>query len=231
MLFGGIQKTSLIDYPDLMAAVLFTVGCNFRCPYCHNPGLVEGEPETRFDEHEALSFLKSRRRLLDAVVVSGGEPTLQPDLLDFLAEVRALGFLVKLDTNGSRPGVLGEALSRGLVDYAAMDVKTLPELYPTLALAKCPPENIRASIRIFMEWGGDYEFRTTCAAPLVSAEILGRLAGELHGAKRWALQKFVPRRVLDPSYAEGDAHLCGRGELARFREMVAGHVGECLVRE
>ncbi|MFP4477158.1 MAG: anaerobic ribonucleoside-triphosphate reductase activating protein [Desulfatibacillaceae bacterium] len=229
MQFGGIRKTSLIDYPDQIAAVVFTAGCNFRCPYCHNPQLVKGNPDPSVSQDVVLDFLEARAGFLDGVVISGGEPTLQPDLTDFMATVRNMGYLVKLDTNGSRPEILAEVLRRNLADYVAMDVKTLPDNYPETVGAHCGPGAIKQSIRMLLAWDGEYEFRTTCVSPLVNDEVIDLLGPELSGAKRWALQQFVPDRVLDRDFAT--ARCFGHDELEHMQKSMAPHVAECILRD
>ncbi len=199
---GGVQWTTLIDYPGRIAATLFTVGCNFRCPFCHNPELVDPD---RFapvlDEDEVLGRLRERSRFLDGVVIGGGEPTLQPALLPFIDRLKGLGLLVKLDTNGSRPDVLRELLAEGLVDYIAMDVKGPFDRYDRLAGIAADVGAIEASIARIAREAPDYEFRTTVAPTLGREDVL-RIAERLTGAKRYVLQAFrVPEKgLLDPTW-------------------------------
>jgi len=198
MIFADIIESSVIDYPGKMAAVVFTGGCNFACPSCHNPQLVEFSGPGRVDGEGVLSLLESRKGFLDALVVTGGEPTLHAGLPDFLARVKALGMAVKLDTNGSRPGVLSRVLSAGLVDRVAMDVKTWPEDYPATVAPRVDPEAIRESIRLIKESGLDHEFRTTCSPDVVDGRIVAALGPLLSGAKKWVFQTFRDQRVLSP---------------------------------
>lgn len=189
--FCGLQKLTLLDYPGRMACTLFTGGCNLRCPFCHNSGLVTA-PEVLFPEEEVLEYLASRTSLLDGVCVSGGEPLLHPALGDFLAKVKNLGFSVKLDTNGCFPARLKELVSAGLVDYIAMDVKNRPEKYgKTVGLPSFDTAPIRESISYIMEGNVPYEFRTTVVRQLHTEEDIAALAQWIEGAKKYVLQSFV----------------------------------------
>ena len=207
MEIAHLVPTSLLDYPDRVAAVLFTVGCNFRCPFCHNPELVL--PERVRDlpllsQEEVLRVLAERKGFLDGLVLTGGEPTLQPDLRKFVAEVKRLGLLVKLDTNGSRPDVLEDLLAAGLVDYVAMDVKAPLARYSELAGVPVDRSAIGRSIRLVRERAPDYEFRTT-VAPALGFEDITTIAREMSGSRRYVLQRFVvpPRKALvDPAWGE-----------------------------
>ncbi len=199
----GIQKTSLVDYPGRVSAVLFAAGCNFTCPYCQNPGLVApvAGADGVFSIEEALAFLESRRGLLSAVVISGGEPTLHPELPALVASVRAMGFLVKVDTNGSRP----ESLGRIGADYYAMDLKTDPERYAEL-WPSAPADGssrIRKSAAIIRSSGAMYEFRITCAPGFVDEEAALAIASILEPGDPVFLQRCVLAAVLDPEWARG----------------------------
>lgn len=205
MLISGIQPLTLLDYPDRLACVVFTPGCNFRCGFCHNPEFVLPERIIKLKEHFIpeeyfFSFLEERRGLLDGVVVSGGEPTLAPDLIKTMKKIKALGFLVKLDTNGNRPDVLKKALETGVVDYVAMDVKTSLEEYPRLVGPLVNMENIRASIELLRGGNVEYEFRTTLVKELHTDAVLGAMAGLLHGSKRLYLQTFRPGITLSSTF-------------------------------
>lgn len=196
---GGLERCSFIDFPGHLCAVVFTLGCNLRCGYCHNPRLVEAR-EVAFDADEVLAFLSTRRELLGGVVVSGGEPTIHEDALaDFLARVRPLGFAIKLDTNGTRPRALARLIEAGLVDYVALDFKDLPEGYAGLCGFKGSPAVIERSLSILRGAGLPYELRTTVIAPRHGAERLRRMAGYLVSGERWFLQRYRPGTVLDPA--------------------------------
>ena len=193
MKIGGLQKLTLLDYPGKVACTVFTKGCNLRCPFCHNAPLVVGAPDDgAIREAEVFAFLKKRRGVLDGVCVTGGEPLLQPDIGDFLRRVRALGYLVKLDTNGCFPGRLREMVSQGLVDYVAMDVKNAPEHYAeTAGVPDLDFSGVRESMDFLLSGPVDYEFRTTAVKGLHTADGLRGAAQSIRGARRYFLQKFV----------------------------------------
>lgn len=201
MKIADIQKFSLIDYPGKICAIIFTQGCNFRCPYCHNPELVEPSLYgTGLAEREVMAFLERRRGKLDAVSITGGEPLLQPDLITFIDQVRAMGYLVKVDTNGSFPQVLEEMLNKGLLDYIAMDVKAPLEKYREVVKASIQPESIAQSIQLIVNSGIDYEFKTTVVNSLLTGQDLEKIGTLIKGAKRYFLQQFVPSKTLDPAF-------------------------------
>ncbi|MCB5247026.1 MAG: anaerobic ribonucleoside-triphosphate reductase activating protein [Candidatus Cloacimonetes bacterium] len=190
MKIGGFQKFSLLDYPGQLAAIVFTQGCNFRCPYCHNPELVD---PARFAKPLAtgrvLDFLKRRRGKLGAVVITGGEPTLQPDLPRFVKQLKFMGFLVKIDTNGSRPDMLQNLAEQELVDYWAMDVKAPPDLYRLVSRSNVPVEDIRRSMDILRGSGREYEFRTTFFERLFDWRDISRIQELLQPGDSYYLQE------------------------------------------
>lgn len=202
MKISGLQKMTLLDYPGKIACTVFLGGCNFRCPFCHNGELLDGTVETVMDEQEFLAFLSKRKGLLDAVCVSGGEPTLQPGLAAFLERIKEMGYLVKLDTNGSRPEVLKELVSRNLLDYVAMDIKNCPDRYAQTAGAVVQLDKLEESIRFLTEEHVDYELRTTVVAQLHDAEAveqMGDWVAKLAAGKkikRWYVQPFVDRDTV-----------------------------------
>lgn len=201
MKIGGLQKTSLIDFPDKVSAVVFLQGCNFRCPFCHNPELVLGKCFNKpLDEGEFFAFLEKRKRQLDGIVISGGEPTVHADLPDFIRRIRALGYAIKLDTNGSDPVMLGSMLREGLLDFIAMDLKGEPEHYEDYCGAKVSGDAIKASIKLIIECGLPYEFRTTAVPGQHTLEKLKELALLVRGAKRYAIQAFRPDICLNPDF-------------------------------
>lgn len=199
MNFSGLQKTSLSDFPGRVAAVVFTLGCNFRCPYCHNPDLVLGGAEASITEDEVLDFLRLRHGRLGGLVVSGGEPTLHARLPDFLRRVRAAGLDIKLDTNGSRPEVIRGLIDEGLVDFVAMDVKAPLDRYREVVQSEVDPAALRASIDLIRASELDHEFRTTAVRPLVEPEDLVEIGSLLRGCQRYVLQPFVASELLDGS--------------------------------
>ena len=189
----GLQKLSLVDFPGKVAATVFTGGCDLRCPFCHNAPLVlPGRGASALDAGAVLDFLASRRGLLDGVVLSGGEPLLQPDAADFLAEVKAMGFAVKLDTNGCHPDALADILDRRLADYVAMDIKNSLEKYPwTVGVPGFDTAPVERSARLLMEGPADYEFRTTLVRPFHEVGDMETIGRWLRGARRYYLQAFV----------------------------------------
>jgi pyruvate formate lyase activating enzyme len=192
MKIGGVHWTTVLDYPGLVAATVFAAGCNLRCPFCHNPELVLPElvARTGYEMEEPLFLeMESRKGFLDGVVISGGEPTLQPDLADILGRLRSLGLRVKLDTNGTRPRVLKEILEMGLVDYVAMDVKAPWDRYAELTGGPVDVDAVKASAALIPRLAPQYEFRTT-VAPGLSAGDLTKIAEQLPEAETYWLQLF-----------------------------------------
>ena len=192
MLISGLQKLTLLDYPGQVACTVFTGGCNFRCPFCHNASLVLPEQMVQdTNEEEVLSFLKKRVGVLDGVAITGGEPLLHKDIGGFLSKVKALGYEIKLDTNGSFPELLMELVKDGLVDRVAMDVKNSPELYAyTVGLEKLDMAPIERSKEFLLSGTVDYEFRTTVVKGLHTRESLRGAAEWIKGAKEYYLQQF-----------------------------------------
>lgn len=225
----GFQGTSLLDFPGRVASLLFWGGCNLTCPFCHNPGLVLTPGDfPDLDREALLADLAGRRPFIDGVVISGGEPTLDPSLPDFLAAIKHLGLAVKLDSNGLRPDVLAELLDRQLVDYLAVDLKTAPRRYPQLHPGPVAPDALLASIRLALAASIAVEFRTTCVPSLVDAEVIAELGQLIRGAPLWALQQYHPERALDPVWQEpspGSVAL-----LADLADVARNYVGEVVVR-
>ena len=190
MKIGGFQKTTLLDFPGQLAAIVFTSGCNFRCPYCHNASLALGGGDP-ISEDEVIDYLKLRRGVLDGVSISGGEPLLQKGLIPFILRIRELGLKVKLDTNGSMPSVLSGLLEDGLIDYVAMDIKGSRQSYESCTgVEGVNLMEVDKSIHLIMESGVDYEFRTTVTRELHSANDIADIAEWIKGAKRYYLQTF-----------------------------------------
>ena len=193
MKFSGLKKTSLVDFPNRVASVLFTPGCNLRCPYCHNWRIVVDPKPPFLNEETALSMLETRKKYVDAVVITGGEPTLHKELPKFLKRLKERGFAVKLDTNGFFPQVLEECLP--YVDYVALDVKTSPEKYEGLG-ARSTADFLR-TIEMLKTGKVEYEFRTTVVPGFVNIEDITRIGELVKGAKILAIQQFVPGDTLD----------------------------------
>ena len=225
MKIAGLQKMTLLDYPGKVACTVFLPGCNYRCPFCHNAGLLESAPEA-LTEEALLTFLEKRRGLLDGVCITGGEPTLQPDLPHLLAKIKALGYCVKLDTNGSNPAMLETLLEKGLVDYVAMDVKNSPGRYgKTVGIPGMPLEKTAESLRLLLAGHTDYELRTTCVEELHEEEAAAAMGAWVEslvpGVKpaKWYLQCFVNR----DSVLQDGLHAPNREKLEKMRKALEPH--------
>src|SRR3989339_525701 len=248
MLLGGLQKLTLIDYPGKVACTVFTVGCNFRCPFCHNPELVTQRRENdRKDAKEKegvvdfslrpmiseelfFNFLSERKGILDGVCVTGGEPTVHADLEIFLRKIKEMGFLVKLDTNGTNPEILKKLLDEKLLDYIAMDLKNnFKSNYAKTAGVEVNIEDIKKSVEIIRNRGGDYEFRTTVVPGLHTKEDLLAIADEIKGAKKYYLQQFKhEQKMLNPDFREVTPY--GKDFLEDIREKIKDYFEVCEVR-
>lgn len=223
----GLQKTTLLDFPGHVAATLFTGGCNFRCPFCHNSELLGSDVPPEYTEDEVLSFLAKRRGILEGIAITGGEPTLQPDLGDFILRVREMGYRVKLDTNGCRPEVLKELCKDGLLDYVAMDIKTCKERYPEVSgVPSVHIEKVEESVEFLLSGSVPYEFRTTVVRELHSAGDFEKIGPWIAGAEQYFLQNFVNSgSVLNPVYTS-----CSLQELTAFMEIVKPYVKQVELR-
>ena len=201
----GRQKSSFIDYPNKISTVYFTGGCNFKCPYCHNKDLVNSIG-TKFSEDEIFSFLLKRKKFIDAVCISGGEPTLQKDLYKFISKLKSEGFFVKLDTNGYRPDVLEPLIKDKMIDYIAMDIKGPLYAYEKITGVKIDVDLIKKSIEIIKSSNIDYEFRTTICRELITTTDILEIAKMIKGSKSYSLQNF----------RDGDTVLCGKNRLTPY---------------
>lgn len=191
-MISGLQKMTLLDYPGKVACTVFLQGCNFRCPFCHNAGLVTRiDPTATMEEEAFFAFLEKRRGILDGVCITGGEPLMQPDIRPFIEKIKNMGFYVKLDTNGSFPDKLKELIDGGLIDYVAMDVKNAIDKYSETAGVAVDTDAIEKSLDLLLEGRVDYEFRTTVVKELHSEEDIEKIASRIRGAKRFFLQNFV----------------------------------------
>ena len=199
MKIGGLQRVSLIDYIDEICAIVFTAGCNFRCPYCHNPELVTGNINT-IEESDLFNFLVKRKGKLTAVSITGGEPTLHKDLPEFIKKIRDFGYKIKLDTNGTNPQMINKLLNNNLIDYIAMDIKAPIEKYEKVVDVKVNKEAIKESVEIIKSSNIDYEFRTTVVKELLSKEDILTIANMIKGAKAYCLQRFIPSKTLDENF-------------------------------
>jgi len=233
MKISGLQKLTLLDYPGRVACTVFLNGCNFRCPFCHNSELLEAGVEPVMTVEELLGFLRKRQGILEGVCITGGEPTLHPELFDLMRSVKDLGYAVKLDTNGYRPDVLKAVIDQGLADYVAMDIKNSPDAYgATVGLSNPDLGKIAESVRILLDSSVDYEFRTTVVLPLHSEESIADMANwlrEITGGrkvKRLFLQPFVDRDTVPVAgLASPDA-----SQLSHFAELLTSCAEEVALR-
>lgn len=232
MIIGGLQKNSLIDYPGKISCVVFLSGCNFDCPYCHNPQLVKSKTFDKKTVQEAtvFDFLESHKTFLDGVVISGGEPTIQNDLMELCNKIKSLGYSIKLDTNGSKPNVIEELIQKRVIDYVAMDIKTDPFLYSSYISKSANADDIISSIQLIMKSGIAYEFKTTCIKPFVDETIIEKIAKLIRGAPLFALQQFNHTQVLHPEFFNPQNRLYSQDELMRFKSIAESYVNHCIIR-
>ena len=228
MLIGGFQKTTLIDYPGKIAATVFTVGCNFRCSFCHNPGLVK-ETVNLLTEKEVLNFLLSRRGILEAVCITGGEPTLHDDLENFIYRLKEMGFLVKLDTNGINPAVLRNLIDKEIINYVAMDIKAPWAKYPQITKSRINIDLIKGSALILQGGKVDYEFRSTVMPAFHSQSDIMEMARQVSGAKKYYLQNFRPSLKHVQAGFESEKGFT-QAQLDKFLELIKPHFEICEVR-
>ncbi len=228
MKIGGFQKTSLLDYPGEISAIIWTVGCNFNCPFCYNKNLVEGNVEL-ISEDEIFSYLKKRRGMLEGLVISGGEPFLQKDLIDFVCKVKKMGYLVKVDTNGMFPDELGELIDKKLIDYVSMDIKAPKKKYDKLTGVKTNVSKIEKSIDILRKNEVDYEFKTTFVADLLNKEDIIEIAKWLEGSDKYFLQQFKSNMPLISSKLDNmTSH--PKEYLYETLDAIKGYFNYCKVR-
>ncbi len=228
-MIGGLQKTSLIDYPGKVSAVVFTRGCPLRCHYCHNPQLVVPKLfGALIEESYLMKFLESRKGKLDGVVVTGGEPLMHKDIAGFLKRIKSMGFAVKLDTSGVFPEVLQEVIKEGLVDYIAMDIKAPFARYSEVAGVKVNTDAVRRSIEIIKGSGLDYEFRTTVVKGQLSGDDMVAIAKSVAGSRRYMLQNFRKCDTVDPEFSRRESY--SEAEFGRIRGSVKEYAEICEVR-
>ncbi len=231
MILAGFQKNSFIDFPGKISCVLFITGCNFICPYCHNADLARGEYPARFESTAIMGFLKSRRGMLEGVAITGGEPTLDKGIFDLCRAIKALGYPVKLDTNGSRPEVLRQLVAQHLVDFIAMDIKAPLNDYAPFSRNPNIHDRLTASIRTIMESAPAYEFRTTCVAPFINEPTIEIIAKTIAGAACYVLQPFNHRAVsLDPGFNQGRDPALSPEMMQRLKSLAEPSVGRCMIR-
>lgn len=231
MNIASFQKFTMVDYPGHVATTVFTVGCVFRCPFCHNPELVLGSQISLSDnknEEEFFEFLKSREGKLDGVCITGGEPTLQRDLLEFMKKVKDMGFLVKLDTNGTRPDIIKKALDEKIVDYIAMDIKNSLKKYEKTVGTKVDLDRIKLSVELIRNSGVDYDFRTTVVPGMHTEKDFDDIIKWIGGSKKYFLQRFRDFKTLDPKLKD---RIKGKTiNLEKIEKKLRKHFGEVGIR-
>jgi len=234
MEIGGLQKTTLIDYPGKVACTVFLIGCNFRCPFCYSKELVLSEEikkQPRIPQKDFFNFLKERKGLLEGVVVCGGEPTIHKDLPDFIKKIKDLGYLVKLDTNGSGPQVLRKLIKGKLIDYIAMDVKAplKSQKYNIATGVKVNLEDIKKSIKIIKNSGIDYEFRTTVVPTIHNKADIIQITKDIGPAKRFFLQNFRSEKTIGPEFEKIKPY--PKEFLSEIKKEISHFIETCEVRD
>ena len=225
---GGIQKLSLVDFPGHVAAALFTAGCNMRCGYCHNPELVLPERlASSIPIDDIMQFLQSRVGRLDGVVVSGGEPTIHDDLPELIRRIKALGYDVKLDSNGTRPEMIRQLIDDKLINFVAMDIKGPLEKYQTIAARPIDLDAVQETIALLISSGIGHEFRTTIVREQLEPSDFHKVGEMVRGAKRFALQHFRPGSTLAPQFEQ--ASTFSESEFQETKTIMEGYVDECVI--
>ncbi|PRX35526.1 pyruvate formate lyase activating enzyme [Orenia metallireducens] len=229
MKIAGLQRTSLIDYPEHIATVVFTQGCNYKCPYCHNASLIANSSErsSYLSLEDLWNFIEKRKKLIDGISITGGEPTLQPGLIDFIKEIKATGLKVKLDTNGSNPDILAELLAANLLDYIAMDIKSSLQSYSAV-VGECNLDKVKKSIELIKSSKIDYEFRTTVVPTLHTEQDFKDIGELIAGAERYYIQNFRPINTLDKGLEELSSF--PPDKLNKFKEIVSPYVVKVGIR-
>lgn len=233
MLIAGVEKLTTLDYPGHLAAIVFTTGCNFRCGYCHNPHLVEPNLVKKsltdlIPEEVFFNFLEKRKGIIDGVCITGGEPTLQPNLMEFALKIKEMGFKVKIDTNGTSPDVLENLLNKKAIDYFAMDIKTSLPNYSEFLPTTYDVEGIKRSKEIIQNCGLEYEFRTTVVKEKHTSEIFEEIGRWLKGAEKYYIQNFRNKVVLDGRYKKYNGF--SEKELAEIKSIMDKFVKFCGIR-
>ena len=230
MLISGFQKSTLLDYPGKLACLVFTYGCNLRCEYCHNPELViqPFRKDIAVSEEDIFSFLQKRESLIDGVVITGGEPTLQKDLIPFIKKIKDMGFLVKLDTNGTNSKVVKKILDLDIVDYWAMDVKYDRDIYIQNLETKVNYEEIEKSIKLIMENSKDYEFRTTYVKGIHTIDSANGIGELIKGSKRYYIQNFRSGKTINPILNSRNSFT--QEELEKLKKTMEKYVKDVEIR-
>jgi pyruvate formate lyase activating enzyme len=228
---GGLQKLTLIDYPQKVACTVFLSGCNFRCPWCYSgelvlPEKIKNHPEIL--EEDFFTFLEKRKGKLDGVVICGGEPTINPDIDTFLEKIKGKGFLIKLDTNGSFPEIIEKLLQKNLLDYIAMDIKAPLEKYKEVVGAEIDTEKIKKSVEIIKKSGINYEFRSTLISDFHTPEDIIKMGEIIQSAEKYFLQSFRPEKTIEDSFLLKSSF--SKEEMEQFKEKLSSFVGKCEIR-
>lgn len=230
MKIGGVQKTSLIDYPGKISTIIFSQGCNFRCRYCYNSKLVLPDLfEKPIEENEVISFLYRRKDKIDGVVISGGEPTVHNDLPKLIKRIKEMGLLVKIDTNGTNTKMIKNLINKNLVDYVAMDIKAPLEKYEEITQVEVNKKSIEKTIEILMNSEIDYEFRTTYVKSLLSLDDFRKIGEMIKGAKLYAIQAFLPTKTLIDKSLENEEKP-NIDEMNKIANMMKKYVKRCIIR-
>lgn len=225
----GFMKTSMLDYPGKLSACIFLSKCNFHCPYCHNVELVLDDTRlTPFDNDMIFNYLRKKRKWIDGVVISGGEPTLHAGLPELCQQIKEIGYSVKLDTNGTNPKMLKDLIEKKLVDYVAIDIKSSKEKYDKATSVKVDLSKIDESIKILLNGNIDYEFRTTVLPGIVDEDDIPKIGEWIKGAKKYYLQQFVPIKTLNESFMEKEPYT--HAVLHRMKDEASKYVEECGIR-
>jgi len=228
MKIGGIQKTSLIDYPNKVCAVFFASGCNFRCPYCYNPKLVFNKTKL-IDEKYINKFLEERKNYLDAILLSGGEITAKPDFIEFVRKIKKYGYLVGIETNGSNPDAIKKLIDNELVDFIAMDLKSDLETYYMAAGVKVEKEKIKKSVELIKDSNVDYEFRTTVVPGLFNEETAIKIGAWLNGSKKYVLQQFNnDRDMINKSFKRKKPYIVDK--LKKFKKILEPYIKDVRIK-
>jgi pyruvate formate lyase activating enzyme len=227
MLIAGFEKNTLLDYPGKVASIIFTYGCNLRCPYCHNPELVIKpiDKKNLFSEESILNYLKKRKGLIDALVITGGEPTLQKDLVPFIRKAKDLDILVKLDTNGTNDDIVEHIISLNIVDYWAMDIKYPSELLEDYGI---DAQKVKNSIEMIMNSGKEYEFRTTYVKGIHNIDDAVNIGKMIEGANNYYIQNFRKGKTIDPKLNETNSFT--QKELEEIKEKISPYVKKVKIR-
>lgn len=228
MQIGGLCKNSFIDYPNRISCVLFTKGCNLSCSYCHNKYLLDRNYKNLISEKDIFSFLSKRNNLLDGIVISGGEPTIQKDIYNFCTKLKnSFNLSIKLDTNGTKPEIIKDLIDNQLIDYVAMDLKTSFDKYFPVFTINQPEVDLLKSIDIIMNSDIDYEFRTTCMRPFIDNEIIKNIGVKIYGAKLWILQKLRTDNMLCTDFFTSYKQI---NNLEDIKNIASRYVKKCFIR-